>query len=87
MRKCPKCGQLNDDDWPLKIKDQICDGGCQDCWESECDKSWWKMINKINKKIKKAIIKYFKSGHTIRGTARKFHISIKLTNEIIKEFI
>jgi len=48
LKKCPKCGKLNDDDWPLEIDDEIVDGGCQDCWEADCDKSWWEMHELLN---------------------------------------
>jgi len=40
-QKCPKCGKLNEDDWPLEINGEIVEGGCQDCWEEQCDKAWW----------------------------------------------
>lgn len=30
---CPKCSQLNNDDWPLKIGSNVLNGGCQECWE------------------------------------------------------
>jgi len=33
---CPKCGKENIDDWP--------GGLCQDCWEEECDETWWGMV-------------------------------------------
>ena len=46
---CPKCGTENKDNWPLYIDGEIKDGGCQDCWEDESDKMWWKMIKKIFK--------------------------------------
>lgn len=45
---CPKCGKENDDNWPVIINDQIMDGGCQDCWEKECDQSWWKAVIMLN---------------------------------------
>jgi len=38
---CPKCGTENTDDWPLEINGEIKGGGCQDCWEIECDNKWW----------------------------------------------
>jgi len=38
---CPRCGQENTDNWPLKMRDgQIADGGCRDCWEKQCAKTW-----------------------------------------------
>lgn len=30
---CPKCGELNNDDWPLKIGSDVLNGGCLECWE------------------------------------------------------
>ncbi len=47
--KCPQCNKENDDNWPLRINNKIVDGGCLDCWEDECDKSWWKNVIAINK--------------------------------------
>lgn len=46
--KCPSCNKENDDNWPLNISGKIKDGGCQDCWESECSVSWWDMVEKVN---------------------------------------
>jgi len=45
-KQCPKCGKINEDDWPLEINGEIVEGGCQDCWEIQCDKSWWEYISK-----------------------------------------
>jgi len=47
MQICPRCGDENDDDWPLKISGEILDGGCQVCWEAQCSESWWKMVEKM----------------------------------------
>ena len=47
MKKCPNCGELNDDDWPLVIDGETKEGGCQACWEAECDKSWWEYLEMI----------------------------------------
>ena len=44
MRKCPKCGKINNDDWPLEVNGEIKDGGCQLCWESECSDEWWEIM-------------------------------------------
>jgi len=41
MSKCPKCEKENEDDWPLMIDGEPKDGGCQECWEAECDEAWW----------------------------------------------
>jgi len=38
---CLKCGKENTDDWPLEINGKIKPGGCQECWEIECDNKWW----------------------------------------------
>ena len=40
---CPACGEMNDDNWPLKIDGKIALGGCQMCWEKYCSEEWWKM--------------------------------------------
>ena len=45
---CPKCGTENTDDWPLEISGEIVDGGCQNCWESECDRKWWDLVIAID---------------------------------------
>jgi hypothetical protein len=44
---CPKCEAINTDNWPLEINGEIVDGGCQECWEEACDKSWWEMLEAI----------------------------------------
>jgi hypothetical protein len=41
---CPLCGLENDYDWPITVNGEIKDGGCQECWEAECAREWWKMI-------------------------------------------
>jgi hypothetical protein len=38
---CPRCGNENQDNWPLEIDGEIKDGGCQGCWEAECSRTWW----------------------------------------------
>lgn len=41
---CTKCGYYTEnklDTWPIKIKGEIKPGGCQDCWEIECNNKWW----------------------------------------------
>jgi hypothetical protein len=42
--KCPKCGETNSDNWPIEIDGIIKDGGCQECWENECNEKWWKAV-------------------------------------------
>ena len=46
--KCPKCGKANDDNWPITVGDRCLDGGCQECWEEECDKAWWEAMKSLN---------------------------------------
>ena len=41
---CPACGTPNGDDWPIEVAGKIVQGGCQECWEKECDASWWKAV-------------------------------------------
>ena len=43
-KECPKCGKLNNDNWPVKVGHDILLGGCQMCWESESADSWWHTI-------------------------------------------
>ena len=38
--QCPKCGTENTDNWPIHVGDEVKAGGCQECWEAECDESW-----------------------------------------------
>ena len=44
---CPMCNESNDDNWPVSINDEIVWGGCQKCWEAECDKSWWEAVEEF----------------------------------------
>lgn len=37
------CGKAHDG-WPSKDGSLL----CQDCWEAECDKSWWQMVIAID---------------------------------------
>jgi hypothetical protein len=45
---CPKCKKENDDNWALLIDGKATDGGCQECWESDCDAEWWGMLGKLS---------------------------------------
>lgn len=45
---CPICKKENDDNWPVEVDNHIKDGGCQDCWEKECNESWWDTVITIN---------------------------------------
>ena len=42
VKTCP-CGEPHDG-WPGENGEEL----CQMCWESECDKSWWRMVNALN---------------------------------------
>lgn len=44
MCTCPRCGAINTENWPLDIAGKIVMGGCQDCWERECDRSLAKYL-------------------------------------------
>lgn len=46
--QCPRCGAVSDYNWPLNINGVIKDGGCQECWEAECSREWWKEIKKLD---------------------------------------
>ena len=41
---CPKCGELNSDNWPITVDEIIQWGGCQTCWETESDAQWWDTV-------------------------------------------
>jgi hypothetical protein len=36
---CPSCGTITNDNWPLKVRTQILDGGCQECFDAWCDET------------------------------------------------
>ena len=47
--KCPVCGEENDDNWLVYLdfdgpRKQLEYGGCQACWERQCDDEWWEMV-------------------------------------------
>ena len=44
--KCPLCGKENTDN-SVTVDDGIKNGGCQMCWEKQCDEEWWKMVKTI----------------------------------------
>ena len=46
---CPACGTLNDDNWPIEVGGENKSGGCQECWEKECDASWWEAVVALDK--------------------------------------
>lgn len=41
MKQCPMCGEENNDNWPITVNGKIELGGCQSCWEKECDTNHW----------------------------------------------
>ena len=51
MKLCPICKTPNDDDWTLKVGDDIAMGGCQDCWEEQTDGEWKKQVMAISQII------------------------------------
>ena len=42
--KCPRCGRVNDDDWPITVEGEVVLGGCQECWEQVCSETWWQAV-------------------------------------------
>jgi hypothetical protein len=44
---CPICKTENTDNWPVAVGDNIEEDGCQDCWEKECNQSWWEEVKKL----------------------------------------
>ena len=44
---CPLCRKENDDNYPVEVNGHIKEGGCQECWEKQCDEEWWKMVKTI----------------------------------------
>ena len=47
-KHCPTCGKINTDDWPLKVGEDIKEGGCQECWEAQCNESWAIQAHAVN---------------------------------------
>jgi hypothetical protein len=47
---CPICKTENEDDWPLEIDGKMAHGGCQNCWEEQCNKEWWREMQRTEKK-------------------------------------
>ena len=47
-KHCPTCGKINTADWPLKVGDDIKEGGCQKCWEAQCNESWAIQAHAVN---------------------------------------
>ncbi len=46
---CPICGAENTDNWPVTVDDGIKNGGCQMCWEKQCDEAWSNRVAIIDK--------------------------------------
>jgi hypothetical protein len=40
-QKCKKCGKTTKDSLAEEL------GLCQECWEDECDKDWWREVRKL----------------------------------------
>lgn len=51
---CPKCGEESDADWLVTVAGHVVRGGCQKCWESECDKTWAEAMNDLSARAGKA---------------------------------
>lgn len=45
--ECPICKKDNKDDWPVDVDGKIVGGGCQDCWETQCDSAFWEIWGKV----------------------------------------
>ena len=37
---CQLCRKENDDNYPVEANGHIKEGGCQECWEKQCDEEW-----------------------------------------------
>ena len=48
---CPRCGSENTDDWPVTVDGRVVNGGCQECWEDECEAEWWRLMVAIDTMI------------------------------------
>lgn len=46
-QRCPRCGAMNVDDWPLEVDGKIVDGGCTACWEQATSDSWWEAVRQL----------------------------------------
>jgi hypothetical protein len=44
---CPICGEPNADEWYVIVGGRIEAGGCQDCWEAQCDQQWWQAVDEL----------------------------------------
>ena len=44
MKICFDCGEEFDPRDSLMGEE----GQCQDCWEAECDRSWWAMMKRLD---------------------------------------
>ena len=48
---CPRCGRMNEDNWPLRIDKEIKMGGCLDCFEKWTDETQRKLKMDINQNL------------------------------------
>ena len=51
MVKCPLCGEMNDDNYPVDVDGQPAKGGCHRCWERLVDTAWYKLVKKIDEAL------------------------------------
>ena len=44
---CPCCKRevYEDVRWPVEVDGEIVEGGCQECWEKECDRTFWDAVD------------------------------------------
>lgn len=69
MKTCPNCKAKNNDDWPITVEGKIREGGCQECWETECAKGWWKGQAAVERAPKKRETIYLIVMLTSRGVS------------------
>jgi hypothetical protein len=53
-RHCPRCNariESYDLTWPIWIDGDVVDGGCQDCWETQCAGAWWEFVEQGGARI------------------------------------
>lgn len=52
MKVCPSCKKDQDSDhtywWPYNPELGRWTEQCQECWETECSREWWKAVDQIN---------------------------------------
>jgi hypothetical protein len=41
---CVRCGLRPSENWPADTRGEL----CTDCWEHQCSREWWGVVNAIN---------------------------------------